>query len=167
MHNLLVIQAKFSKKQTVTQFPNLKLTCQGHIIYYFEDFSQRLLNVAYKLAALFSKHLVQFLSIQNSCLKKPSYWLHPICFCPLYLHSPCGSIMRGHLLVLLTIIPLSTENESTGSPAICHSRIFTGSPSVWLSEKLLEHGILTVWHNCTHSDMHSYNLDINNISTGV
>lgn len=144
-----------------------------------EDFNQRLLDVGYKLAALSNERLHSYFTFifKTSCTvsttsktvawKKPSYWRYPTCFHPVYLHSPCGSIMRGHLLVLLTIIPLSTENESTGSPAICHSRIFTGSPSVWLSEKLLEHGTLTFWHNCTHSEMHSWNGNINNMNTGV
>ena len=69
---------------------------------------------------------------------------------------PCGSIHNGQRLELSTIIPLSTENASTGRPAICHARIFTGSPSVALNEKLSEQGIFLFLHNTVQSLVHSF-----------
>lgn len=54
---------------------------------------------------------------------------------------PCGSIKSGHLLEFPTMIPLSTEKESTGRPAMFQARIFTGSPSVTLRENVSEHGM--------------------------
>ena len=39
------------------------------------------------------------------------------------------------------MMPLSTENESVGSPEMFHCRIFTGSPRVAIREKSSEHGI--------------------------
>ena len=43
---------------------------------------------------------------------------------------PCGSIMSGHRLALLTMIPFSMETASAGSPAMFHARMRTGSASV-------------------------------------
>lgn len=46
------------------------------------------------------------------------------------LACPCGSIIRGHLLALKTMIPLSTLKPSVGSPSMFHRRTRTGSPRV-------------------------------------
>eukprot|EP00959_Pyramimonas_sp_CCMP1952_P082876 1732102-Pyramimonas_sp.AAC.1 len=35
---------------------------------------------------------------------------------------PCGSIISGHRRAFATMMPLSMENESFGSPAMSHSR---------------------------------------------
>jgi hypothetical protein len=42
---------------------------------------------------------------------------------------PCGSISSGQRRALDTMMPLSMENESLGSPSMVQSRILTGSPS--------------------------------------
>lgn len=60
----------------------------------------------------------------------------------LFLKIPCGSISNGHLLELLTMMPLSTEKESTGRPAMFQARILTGSPRVVLRENVSEQGII-------------------------
>eukprot|EP00982_Pelagococcus_subviridis_P000489 3917-Pelagococcus_subviridis.AAC.4 len=51
------------------------------------------------------------------------------------------------------MIPLSTLNESFGSPAMCHSRIFTGSPSTPASEKDGDRGMFSRAHASTHRDV--------------
>ena len=56
---------------------------------------------------------------------------------------------------IATNLPLSTENESTGKPAICQSLICTGSPSVLESRKVSEQGIWTPEQDCCHSLRHS------------
>ena len=63
--------------------------------------------------------------------------------------------MRGHLRALSTIIPLSTEKESTGRPAMFQARILTGLPSVAFKEKDSEHGIFFTLHCSTQLDMQS------------
>lgn len=68
---------------------------------------------------------------------------------------PCGSIISGHLLALSTTIPLSTEKESTGRPAMFHARIFTGLPSVAFKENDSEHGIFLTLHCSTQPDIQS------------
>lgn len=69
---------------------------------------------------------------------------------------PCGSIISGHLRALSTTIPLSTEKESTGRPAMFHARIFTGLPSVAFKENDSEHGIFLTLHCSTQPDIQSY-----------
>eukprot|EP00960_Hanusia_phi_P041008 754792-Hanusia_phi.AAC.1 len=46
----------------------------------------------------------------------------------------------GHLLALVTMMPLSMEKASDGSPLMDQSRIFTGSPSTLDSTKVSERG---------------------------
>ena len=64
--------------------------------------------------------------------------------------------MRGHLLELDTMIPLSILNESTGSPAICQALILTASPKMLLRENISEHGMFFERHTFCHSDNISY-----------
>jgi len=58
--------------------------------------------------------------------------------------------MRGQRREFETMIPLSMLKLSTGSPAMCHARILTASPSVVLSENIAEHGIALLMHNECH-----------------
>jgi hypothetical protein len=73
---------------------------------------------------------------------------------------PCGSMHKGHLLELFTIIPLSTEKLSTGKPAICQLLILTGSPRVTLREKFSEQGIFFDLHNSDQFFMHSFKIKL-------
>lgn len=52
----------------------------------------------------------------------------------------------------LMMMPLSTEKLSVGNPAMFHSRILTGSPSVALRENSLERGIPILLH-CSHHSL--------------
>ena len=52
----------------------------------------------------------------------------------------CGSIMRGHRLVIDMMRPFSTLNESAGSPAMFHCRICTGLPRILPSVHSGVHG---------------------------
>ena len=69
---------------------------------------------------------------------------------------PWGSIISGHRRALSTIIPLSTENESTGRPAMFHARILTGLPRVEFRENDSEQGIFFTLHCSTQPDIQSY-----------
>lgn len=62
---------------------------------------------------------------------------------------------NGQRRELSTIMPLSTENASTGKPAICHALIFTASPKVLVNEGVSEHGIFFALHNAVQSFTHS------------
>lgn len=50
--------------------------------------------------------------------------------------------MSGHRRALATMMPFSVEKESLGRPAICHSRILTGSPRMVVRENLAVWGML-------------------------
>jgi hypothetical protein len=50
-----------------------------------------------------------------------------------HLARTCGSIISGHRLALLTIMPFSTEKASVGRPWMCHCLILMGSPYVTAS----------------------------------
>ena len=63
--------------------------------------------------------------------------------------------MSGHLRALSTTMPLSTEKESTGSPAMFHARILTGLPRVALRENDSEQGIFFILHCSTQLDIQS------------
>ena len=63
--------------------------------------------------------------------------------------------MRGHLREFETMMALSTEKESTGSPEMFHARILTGSPRVALTEDVGEQGIFFFWQMVCHSWMAS------------
>jgi hypothetical protein len=65
----------------------------------------------------------------------------------LLMELPCGSIINGHLRALETMMPLSTEKLSAGSPAIFHALMTTGSPSVAISEKFSAQGMPSFVHN--------------------
>ena len=69
---------------------------------------------------------------------------------------PWGSIISGHLRALSTTIPLSTENESTGRPAMFHARILTGLPRVAFRENDSEQGIFLTLHCSTQLDIQSW-----------
>ena len=47
---------------------------------------------------------------------------------------PCGSMNSGHRRPYCTIVPFSALNASLGKPWMFHSRMRTGSPSVFTSE---------------------------------
>ena len=64
--------------------------------------------------------------------------------------------MSGHRLELDVMIPLSTENESTGNPSIFHALILTGSPRVALREKVSEQGMKCSWQSFCHSSVACY-----------
>mmetsp|Transcript_48219 Transcript_48219/g.119422 ORF Transcript_48219/g.119422 Transcript_48219/m.119422 type:complete len:208 (+) Transcript_48219:3218-3841(+) len=58
-----------------------------------------------------------------------------------HLFACCwGSIIRGQRRAWEVIMPLSTENESFGSPSIFQARIFTASPRTSVKENLAEQG---------------------------
>jgi hypothetical protein len=52
--------------------------------------------------------------------------------------------MRGHLLALNTIIPLSIEKLSDGNPFRFQCLIVTGSPNIYYNEKILDALSLTL-----------------------
>jgi hypothetical protein len=60
-------------------------------------------------------------------------------------------MFRDHHLDFEIIIAFSTENESDGSPYICHSLILTGSPNIVLISKVGLEGILHSKHFATYS----------------
>ena len=59
--------------------------------------------------------------------------------------------MSGQRREFEMIIPFSTENESTGRPAMFQALILTGSPSVAETEKEGEHGMAFSVHSECHS----------------
>ena len=65
----------------------------------------------------------------------------------MYIH-----IYTHHLLALATMTPLSMEKASLGSPAMFHALILMGSPSVLVTVKSEEQGILRDWHFLIHSE---------------
>jgi hypothetical protein len=62
-----------------------------------------------------------------------------------------GSIINGHLLDDVQIIPFDTDKESAGSPFINQSRINTGSPNYFSTVKSWEKGIPFTTKCCIHS----------------
>jgi len=69
---------------------------------------------------------------------------------------PWGSIISGQRREFDTMMPLSMLKLSIGRPAICHARIFTGSPRVTLSENTEEQGIFLATQSWCHSATQFY-----------
>ena len=63
--------------------------------------------------------------------------------------------MSGQRRELEMMMPFSTEKESTGSPAMFHALILTGSPSVAVTEKEGEQGMFFCVQRVCHSFTHS------------
>ena len=100
--------------------------------------------MVFEIFSLYGSHIIE------------AFWIIKVRLDQRGLDLPCGSIIKGHLLELDTTIPLSMEKESTGSPAMCQALILTGSPSVALTEKFLEHKIFLSLHIFNQSLIHSY-----------
>lgn len=59
------------------------------------------------------------------------------------------------------MMPLSTEKLSDGSPAMVQLRILTGSPSEFIRDILLEHGMSLLLHSSIHSSVWAWNAHTN------
>lgn len=67
-----------------------------------------------------------------------------LCFSMFLIHlmaCPCGSIMSGQRLLVVTMTPFSVENESEGRPWMFQSLTDVALAKNWENEKLGEQGM--------------------------